>query len=132
MQSDLADTLQLIADEGPDAFYKGAIAEKIVAEMQAGGGLIDMASLAAYKPAVREAIRGEYRGYEIVAMPPPSSGGVMFCRCSTCCRISRSPRWAVAALTRFTCWPKSCDSPMQIAASTWVIRISTMCRRNGC
>jgi gamma-glutamyltranspeptidase/glutathione hydrolase len=76
VQSDLADTLQLIADEGPDAFYKGAIAEKIAAEMQAGGGLIDMASLAAYKPAVREALRGEYRGYEIVAMPPPSSGGV--------------------------------------------------------
>jgi gamma-glutamyltranspeptidase/glutathione hydrolase len=76
VQSDLADTLQLIADEGSDAFYKGAIAEKIVAEMQAGGGLIDMESLAAFKPAIREAIRGEYRGYEIVAMPPPSSGGL--------------------------------------------------------
>lgn len=76
VQSDLADTLRLIAEQGPDAFYKGAIAEKIVAEMAAGGGLIDMDSLAAYKPAVREAIKGEYRGYEIVAMPPPSSGGV--------------------------------------------------------
>jgi gamma-glutamyltranspeptidase/glutathione hydrolase len=76
VQSDLANTLQLIADDGPDAFYKGAIAEKIVAEMQAGGGLIDMESLAAFKPAIREAIRGNYRGYEIVTMPPPSSGGV--------------------------------------------------------
>jgi gamma-glutamyltranspeptidase/glutathione hydrolase len=76
IQSDLADTLQLIADEGPDAFYKGAIAEMIVAEMEAGGGLIDMASLAAYTPAVREAIRTNYRGYEVVTMPPPSSGGV--------------------------------------------------------
>jgi len=76
VQSDLADTLQLIAERGPDAFYKGTIAEKIVAEMEAGGGLIDMESLAAFKPVVRDALRGTYRGYEIVTMPPPSSGGV--------------------------------------------------------
>lgn len=76
IQSDLADTLQLIAEQGPDAFYKGAIAEKIVAEMATGGGLIDMESLAAYKPAIREPLRGSYRGYEIVTMPPTSSGGV--------------------------------------------------------
>ena len=76
VQSDLADSLQLIADEGPDAFYRGAIAKKIVAEMEAGGGLIDMEALAAYQPVEREPLRGEYRGYEIVTMPPPSSGGV--------------------------------------------------------
>jgi len=76
VQADLANTLQLIADQGPDAFYRGPIADKIVAEMQAGGGLIDMASLAAYKPVVREPLRGRYRGYGIVAMPPTSSGGV--------------------------------------------------------
>jgi gamma-glutamyltranspeptidase/glutathione hydrolase len=76
VQSDLAETLQLIADEGPDAFYRGEIARKIVAEMEAGGGLIDRTSLAAYKPVVRDAIRSNYRGYEIVTMPPPSSGGV--------------------------------------------------------
>jgi gamma-glutamyltranspeptidase/glutathione hydrolase len=76
VQADLANTLQLIADEGPDVFYRGEIAKKIVAEMEAGGGLIDMASLAAYKPAIREPLRADYRGYEIVAMPPTSSGGV--------------------------------------------------------
>ena len=76
VQADLADSLQLIADEGPDAFYKGAIADKIVAEMEAGGGLIDKASLAAYKPVFRDPLRGSYRGYEIVTMAPPSSGGV--------------------------------------------------------
>ena len=76
VQADLADTLQLIADQGPDAFYKGAIADKIVAEMEAGGGLIDRESLAAFKPAIRDALKGEYRGYEVVTMPPPSSGGV--------------------------------------------------------
>jgi len=76
IQADLAATLQLIADSGPDAFYRGPIAEQIVAEMQQGGGLIDMQSLAAYQPAVREPLRGTYRGFEIVAMPPTSSGGV--------------------------------------------------------
>lgn len=76
IQSDLADSLQLIAELGPDAFYRGPIAEKIVAEMEAGGGLIDMASLAAYKPVWREPLRADYRGYEVVAMPPTSSGGV--------------------------------------------------------
>ncbi len=76
VQADLADTLELIAEHGPDAFYKGEIAGKIVAEMQRGGGLVDAESLAAYSPIVREPVRGDYRGYEIVAMPPPSSGGV--------------------------------------------------------
>jgi gamma-glutamyltranspeptidase/glutathione hydrolase len=76
VQADLAESLRLIAEEGPDAFYKGAIAEKIVAEMESGDGLIDMQALAAYKPAEREVLRGDYRGYEIVTMPPPSSGGV--------------------------------------------------------
>lgn len=75
-QTDLAASLELIAEKGPDAFYRGEIAEKIVAEMESGGGLIDMASLAAYQPAVRQPLRGDYRGYEIVAMPPTSSGGV--------------------------------------------------------
>jgi gamma-glutamyltranspeptidase/glutathione hydrolase len=76
VQSDLADTLELIAKKGPDAFYKGEIAEMIAAEMEAGGGLVDMESLAAYKPITRDAIRTSYRGYEVVTMPPPSSGGV--------------------------------------------------------
>lgn len=76
VQQDLAATLQLIAEEGPDAFYRGAIAQMIVAEMERGGGLVDAASLAAYEPTVREPVRGTYRGFEVVSMPPPSSGGV--------------------------------------------------------
>ena len=76
VQSDLAGTLQLIADQGPDAFYEGRIAEQIIAEMQRGGGLINAPSLAAYEPIVRTVMRGTYRGYEIVTMPPPSSGGI--------------------------------------------------------
>ena len=76
VQTDLARTLQLIADKGPDTFYRGEIAEMIAAEMQTGGGLVDMEALAGYVPVVREPLHGSYRGYEIVTMPPPSSGGV--------------------------------------------------------
>ena len=76
VQDDLADTLQLIADQGPDAFYVGEIAALIIAEMDRGGGLIDAPSLAAYQPVVRSVVQGTYRGYDIVTMPPPSSGGI--------------------------------------------------------
>jgi gamma-glutamyltranspeptidase/glutathione hydrolase len=76
IQADLANTLELIADHGPDAFYHGAIAEKIIKTMQAGGGLIDAEALATYKSAERQPVSGSYRDYEIVTMPPTSSGGV--------------------------------------------------------
>lgn len=76
LQSDLADTLELIAEQGPDAFYEGVIAEKIAAEMARNGGLVDRESLADYRPTLRDVVRGNYRGYEIITMPPPSSGGV--------------------------------------------------------
>ena len=76
VQADLAATLERIAEAGPDGFYAGKTAELIIAEMQRGGGLVDAESLAAYKPVIRDVARGTYRGYDIVTMPPPSSGGV--------------------------------------------------------
>ena len=76
VQKDLARSLKLIAKHGKAAFYQGAIAEAIVAEMQANEGLITQADLATYKPVIRQPIRGTYRGYEIYSMPPPSSGGI--------------------------------------------------------
>ena len=76
VQKDLAKSLRLIAQDGSKAFYKGAIASAIVADMEANGGLITKEDLAAYKPVRREPIRGTYRGYEIYSMPLPSSGGV--------------------------------------------------------
>ncbi len=73
---DLAKSYRLIAEKGPDVFYKGEIAEAIEKEMKASGkGLITKADLAAYKPAIRKPVRGSYRGYEIISMSPPSSGG---------------------------------------------------------
>ncbi len=76
VQPDLAQTLQRIADLGRDAFYRGPIADLIVAEMQAGGGLISKEDLAAYQPKLREPIHGTYRGYDVYGPPPPSSGGI--------------------------------------------------------
>jgi gamma-glutamyltranspeptidase/glutathione hydrolase len=76
-QPDLAATLERIRDEGRDGFYAGRTARDIVAEMQRGGGLITLDDLANYRSRWREPVRGTYRGYEIHAMPPPSSGGVL-------------------------------------------------------
>jgi gamma-glutamyltranspeptidase/glutathione hydrolase len=76
VQADLARSLRLIAEQGPAAFYRGDIAEKIAAEMAANGGLITKQDLAAYKAVLRAPVTGRYRGYEIASMPPPSSGGV--------------------------------------------------------
>lgn len=75
-QADLAWSLTEIAEHGADAFYRGAIADKLVAEMERGGGLMTRADLEAYRVVEREPVRGSYRGYEVVSMPPPSSGGV--------------------------------------------------------
>ncbi len=76
VQGDLARSLRAIADGGADAFYKGWIADRIAEDMQGNGGLITKEDLAAYQAKERQPLRGTYRGYDIVSMPPPSSGGV--------------------------------------------------------
>ena len=73
---DLAWSLKELKKQGPAAFYKGKIAEKIVAEMERNGGLITSEDLANYKVKERAPVKGTYKGYEIVSMPPSSSGGV--------------------------------------------------------
>ncbi|WP_293773301.1 gamma-glutamyltransferase [uncultured Pantoea sp.] len=76
VQKNLAHSLQLIARQGPDAFYKGEIADEIAGEMAQHGGLISKADLAAYRAVERTPVSGTYRGYEVFSMPPPSSGGI--------------------------------------------------------
>jgi gamma-glutamyltranspeptidase/glutathione hydrolase len=76
VQKDLAATLRLLADHGPDAFYRGPIADKIVEEMPSGRGLITKQDLAGYRANICQPVHGTYRGYDIYAPPPPSSGGV--------------------------------------------------------
>ena len=73
---DLARTLRAIATDGPDAFYKGWIADRIADDMAAHGGLITKDDLAAYEAKERAPVKGTFRGYEIASMAPPSSGGV--------------------------------------------------------
>lgn len=81
-QPDLADTLALISANGPDAFYRGEIADAIARDMRNAGdypgdeGLVTRKDLASYEAKWREPVRGEYRGHEILGMPPPSSGGI--------------------------------------------------------
>lgn len=76
VQQDLANSLTMIAENGPDAFYKGDIARQIAQQMQQNGGLITTDDLAAYQAVERTPVSGEYRGYQIFSMPPPSSGGI--------------------------------------------------------
>jgi gamma-glutamyltranspeptidase/glutathione hydrolase len=76
VQTDLAATLEAIAATGPRAFYQGAIAEKLVAAIRAEGGLMTLDDLKNYRAVLRPPVRGSYRGYDLVSMPPPSSGGV--------------------------------------------------------
>jgi gamma-glutamyltranspeptidase/glutathione hydrolase len=76
VQKDLAATLRAIADGGPDAFYRGRVAELIAAEMRRSGGLITRDDLSRYAPVERAPLAGTYRGYGIVGFPPISSGGI--------------------------------------------------------
>ncbi len=75
-QKDLAATLRRIMKDGRGGFYKGRTAELLLAEINAGGGIMTQADLDGYKTVTRTAVTGTYKGYEIASMPPPSSGGV--------------------------------------------------------
>ncbi len=76
VQRDLAASMKLIAEEGPGAFYEGPIAEKIVAEVEGAGGHLRLDDFKGYEVKLRDPIEGSYRGYDIISMPPPSSGGL--------------------------------------------------------
>lgn len=77
VQSDLAGTLSSVAAQGPRGFYEGQVAEKLAKAVTDAGGIMTAADLKAYQPVIRAPVRGTYRGYDIVSMPLPSSGGVV-------------------------------------------------------
>ncbi|MEY9125469.1 gamma-glutamyltransferase [Bradyrhizobium yuanmingense] len=77
VQGDLAETLAAVAAQGPRGFYEGPIAEKLAKAVTDAGGIMTPADLKAYQPVIRTPVRGSYRGYDIVSMPLPSSGGVV-------------------------------------------------------
>lgn len=76
VQKDLSRTLEQIKENGIDGFYKGRVAELLVQQVSSMGGYITLTDLEKYQPVEREPVIGTYRGYEIVSMPPPSSGGI--------------------------------------------------------
>jgi gamma-glutamyltranspeptidase/glutathione hydrolase len=77
VQTDLAATLSAIAEQGPRGFYQGPVAEKLVKAIGEAGGIITTDDLRSYQAVIRAPVRGSYRGYDIVSMPQPSSGGVV-------------------------------------------------------
>jgi len=79
VQKDLAATLKQISAKGPDVFYKGDIAERVVAASKARGGLLTMKDFASFTAEETPTVNCDYRGYRIISAPPPSSGGPIIC-----------------------------------------------------
>ncbi|WP_271528867.1 gamma-glutamyltransferase [Bradyrhizobium sp. CCBAU 25338] len=77
VQGDLVETLSAVAALGPRGFYEGEVAQKLAKAVTDAGGIMTPADLEAYRPVIRAPVRGTYRGYDIVSMPLPSSGGVV-------------------------------------------------------
>src|SRR5690349_14525254 len=77
VQADLATTLSAIAEQGPRGFYEGPVAEKLAKAIHDGGGIMTADDLKSYQALIRAPVRGNYRGYDIVSMPLPSSGGIV-------------------------------------------------------
>jgi gamma-glutamyltranspeptidase / glutathione hydrolase len=77
VQSDLAETLSAVAAQGPRGFYEGPVAEKLAKAVSDAGGIMTPADLKSYQAVIRAPVRGTSRGYDIVSMPLPSSGGVV-------------------------------------------------------
>ena len=75
-QKELAHSLKLIKQQGSKGFYEGETAEKIVASVTQAGGIMTMDDLKQYRVIERQPVQGEYRGYQVISMPPPSSGGI--------------------------------------------------------
>ena len=83
-QPDLALTLRAIIERGPEGFYEGEVASRIIGEMKRDGGIISADDLRAYESVERDPLRGSYRGYEIITAAPPSAGGVTILQVLNC------------------------------------------------
>ena len=116
----------------PTSFYKGWIADRIADDMEANGGLITKADLAAYQAKERAPVKGTFRGYEIVSMPPPSSGGVALIEMLNMLEALRPEGEGLAdragAAPRRS---KRCAAPTSIARASSAIPTSCRCRSPG-
>jgi hypothetical protein len=130
-QPDLARTLRLIADSGPDVFYRGQIADLIVAEMGRGHGLISTTDLAAYQAKWRTPVRIGYRGYTVLSMPPASSGGVTMGEILNILEGYDSlPPFGSTALLHLEA--EAMRAPSRIGTAGSAIPISCRCRSTVC
>ena len=130
---DLGKTLRAIATDGPDAFYKGWIADRIAEDMAANGGLITKEDLAAYQAKERAPLRGTFRGFEIVSMPPPSSGGVALIEMLNMLEAVRPEVEGLRSPPkRCTSRSKRCAAPTSIARGTSAIPTSCRSRSRSC
>jgi gamma-glutamyltranspeptidase/glutathione hydrolase len=120
VQKNLAKSLELIAEHGPDAFYKGAIADQIAEEMQKNGGLITKADLAEYKAVEREPISGSYRGYQVFSCRRRLPAGSTSCRSSTFLKTSICT--SLASAVRMQVMAEAENAPMPTARNISVTR----------
>ena len=112
---DLAATLQALGREGPDLFYRGDIAQILLADQQAHGGLITAADLAAYRVTIQPPLRHPYRGYELLAPPPPARGGALVA-------------FALALLQGYDLSPAGNDDPQFLRLLAEVMRQTNLAR----
>jgi gamma-glutamyltranspeptidase/glutathione hydrolase len=77
VQQDLAATLTAIAEQGPNGFYQGPVADKLAKAIAGAGGIMTTDDLKSYQPVIRTPVHGTYRGYDVISMPLPASGGVV-------------------------------------------------------
>ena len=132
VQPDLAASLTSISEKGPDAFYKGAIADQIVKASAANGGILAKADFEQYAVRELEPVECNYRGYEIVSSPPPSSGGVIICEILNVLEGYPISYSATARRRRCTRWSRRCATPMSTATPRSAIRISSRTRSRSC
>ncbi len=106
IQSDLAHSLELIAKHGSAGFYQGETANKIVAAVKAAGGIMTLEDLKNYRVLERKPVTGTYRGYEVISMPPPSSGGVHIIEMLNMLELYPVVSWVITAQPPFIYWLK--------------------------
>ena len=123
-QPELAATFARLQRSGPNEFYEGETARLIVADMKRNNGLMTMADLSAYIAKERAPLRGNYRGHEIISMPPPSSGGAVLIEMLNILEGFELNKMEASSSERYHLMASRCDARLPTAPSTWVIVIS--------
>ena len=125
-QKDLADVLRRIRKGGRDGFYKGETARLIAEQMEKGDGLITLEDLEAYEAVERPVVEARYRGYRVLSMPPPSSGGVALAQLLNAVEPYDIKEMGFGSSEPpSTSWPRPCAASTPTGPSTWATPTST-------